>query len=48
MRHRFPGRADIDCKPSRSLAALRVAEDSEREQLKIWADQVEADDAYGG
>jgi hypothetical protein len=33
---------------SRALAALRVAEDSEREQLTMWADQVEADDAYGG
>ena len=33
---------------SRFLTALRVAEDSEREQLKMWADKVEADDAYGG
>jgi len=30
------------------LTALRAAENSEREQLKMWADQVEADDAYGG
>ena len=30
------------------LTTLRVAEDSEREQLKMWADQVEVDDAYGG
>ena len=33
---------------SRSLTALRVAEDSERDLLKAWADRVEEDDAYGG
>jgi hypothetical protein len=33
---------------SRALASLRAAENSEREQLTMWADQVEADDAYGG